>query len=106
MSLSKDSNQQYAGNGVALSPAVPAKGETARVVYKGLLADSGADRVYVHVGFGDDWKKTADYRMIRTEQGFEAAIPVTTANTMNLCFKDNANNWDNNAGDNYSFHVH
>ncbi|MDR3590237.1 MAG: carbohydrate-binding protein [Negativicutes bacterium] len=105
MTQDKRSNSKYEDNGIVLSPAVPAKGETARVVYNGLLAQSGADKVYVHVGFGDDWKRPTDYRMNRSGSGFEAQIPVAIANTMNLCFKDNANNWDNNSGHNYSYTV-
>lgn len=103
MTQQKQINAKYVNNGIVLSPAAPAKGETAKVVYNGLLAQNGADKVYIHVGFGDDWKKVSDYKMIRTGQGFEAAIPIAIDNTVNMCFKDNANNWDNNMGENYSF---
>jgi len=96
-------NVKYRGNGVVISPAVLKKGETAHVMYNGILARDGADRLYVHVGFGDDWKNVKDYKMIKTDQGFEAQIPVSFDDTMNLCFKDRANNWDNNSGNNYSF---
>jgi len=107
MTQNKKINAKYESNGIVISPAVPAKGETARVVYNGLLAQSGADKVYVHVGFGEDWKRSTDYRMNRSGDGygFEVQIPVAIANTMNLCFKDNANNWDNNSGENYSYNV-
>lgn len=105
MTQSQKINAKYQDNGIVITPAVPAKGETARIVYSGLLAKSGADKVYVHVGFGDDWKRSTDYRMIKAEDGFEALVPVAIANTMNLCFKDNANNWDNNSGQNYSYTV-
>ena len=98
-------NAKYVNNGIVISPAVLAKGETAKVVYNGLLAQSGAEKVYIRIGFGEEWKKANDYRMIRTDQGFEASVPVAIANTMNICFKDNANNWDNNSGVNYSFSV-
>jgi len=36
--------------------------------------------------------------MKRTSIGFEATIPVMEADTLNICFKDCANNWDNNSG--------
>lgn len=105
MAQQKNINAKYLESGVVLSPAVPAKGETAKVVYKGLLAQNGADKVYIHVGFGNEWQKSTDYKMIKTDEGFEAAVPVALDNTMNFCFKDRANNWDNNSGENYSFYV-
>jgi hypothetical protein len=105
MTQDKRINPKYENNGIVISPAVPAKGETARVVYNGLLAQSGADKVYVHVGFGQEWKRPTDYRMNKSADGFEVQIPVALANTINLCFKDNANNWDNNSGANYSYTV-
>lgn len=105
MTHDKRINAKYLENGIILTPAVPAKGETSLVVYNGLLAKNGAEKVYIHVGFGDEWKKSTDYKMIKTGEGFEVSVPVAIANTMNMCFKDNANNWDNNAGENYSFSV-
>jgi hypothetical protein len=101
----KPANTKYKGNGVTISPAAPAKGDTARVVYSGLLAQNGANKLYVHVGFGDGWRKTADYRMVKTDQGFETDVPVALDATINMCFKDSADNWDNNSGQNYSFEV-
>lgn len=98
-------NDKYLGKGITISPAEPTKGETARLIYNGLLAKNGATKVYVHVGFGEEWKKSTDYKMIKTGEGFEVAIPVAIDTTMNLCFKDNAENWDNNSGENYSFSV-
>jgi len=106
MKHEKKVNAKYVDSGVVLIPATPAKGETAKVVYNGLLAQSGADKVYIHVGFGEDWKKSIDYKMIRTQEGFEAAVPIAVDETMNLCFKDKANNWDNNSGENYSYSVY
>ncbi len=41
--------------------------------------------------------------MTRTDKGFEVSIPVLKADKLNVCFKDCANNWDNNSGKNYIF---
>lgn len=98
-------NNTYINNGVFLSPATPSAGDKVKIVYDGLLAKSGATDVFVRVGFGSRWENTYDYRMTRSDMGFEATIPVAKSDTMNMCFKDCANNWDNNSGRNYSFDV-
>jgi hypothetical protein len=43
--------------------------------------------------------------MMRTGMGFETTVPVIKPDTLNVAFKDCANNWDNNSGMNYSFDV-
>lgn len=95
----------YYENGVILKPNVIAKGEDATVLYKGLLYNSGADQVYMHTGYGTSWTQQKDIQMNRTEEGFVAQIPITTADNLNIVFKDSANNWDNNASSNYTFEV-
>ena len=98
-------NNNYEANGIHLSPAAPTPGEKVKITYDGLLAKSGAANVFARVGFGDNWSNLYDYRMERTGAGFEAVIPVVKSDTMNVCFKDCANNWDNNSGMNYSFSI-
>jgi len=92
-------------NGVTIAPAIPSAGEKVKLIYDGLLAKSGASDVLAHVGFGDRWDYLYDYRMQRTSTGFETTVPVTNSDTMNVCFKDCANNWDNNSGKNYTFDI-
>ncbi|MDP4092668.1 MAG: carbohydrate-binding protein [Bacillota bacterium] len=98
-------SSEYLTNGITLSPAVPSAGDTVRITYDGILSKSGATDVFAHIGYGNKWDKVTDYRMHRTTTGFETAIAVNNSDTMNLCFKDCANNWDNNSGKNYSFDV-
>lgn len=98
-------SNKYMSNGVSISPALPTVGEKIKVEYDGLLSKSGATHLYVHVGFGNRWENTYDYPMQRSSMGFEATIPVLKSDTLNLCFKDCANHWDNNSGKNYSFDV-
>ena len=95
----------YYENGVIITPNVVAEGDTATVTYKGILKNSGADTVYMHVGYGDSWRNTTAVQMYRTNEGFEARLPVTDYDKLNLVFKDSANNWDNNSGRNYRFEV-
>ncbi len=95
----------YYENGVILKPNVIAKGEDATVLYNGLLYHSGADTIYMHTGFGDNWTLQKDIQMRRTQEGFEAQLPIATCDHLNIVFKDSANNWDNNCSRNYSFEV-
>jgi hypothetical protein len=100
-----NSNNKYAANGVFITPALPASGEKVKLVYDGLLAKCGATEVYAHVGFGNNWENTNDYKMNKTSNGFEATIPIHTSKPLNICFRDSAYNWDNNSGRNYSFNT-
>ena len=102
---SKGSNNDYISNGVIISPPVPSTGEKVKVVYDGLLAKNGASHVYAKVGYGCNWNNESYLQMIKSSTGFETTISVSNADTLNLCFKDCANNWDNNSGKNYSFDV-
>lgn len=95
--------------GVVVDPTPITAGEEITVLYNGLLAQSGADQVYLHVGYGmaDHWNAVADMRMAKTGWGFVKTMSVPDASTrLNFCFKDTAENWDNNNGDNWSFQIH
>lgn len=85
---------------------VPApKNQNAEVVYRGLLVNSGADRVYLHYGY-DGWKNTATKPMFKQNDGsFFASVPAMGDHEINLCFKDSAANWDNNSGWNWSIPI-
>lgn len=95
----------YYENGVIVNPNVIVKGDKATVLYNGILKDSGADTVYLHVGFGNTWTDTKDIEMRKSKEGFEAEIPIKSDEQLKLAFKDCAGNWDNNSGRNYSFEV-
>lgn len=106
MFSTKPSNlTNYSTNGISISPTIPSAGEKVKLTYDGLLSKSGATDLSVRVGFGSDWHSLGEYHMTRTTDGFTANIPVAEAETMNVCFKDCANNWDNNSGFNYTFEI-
>lgn len=90
--------------GIVASPYPVNTGEELRVVYDGLLAQSGADRVFMHMGYGPvaSWSNTKDIEMMRTQRGFETTFRVDKPDRINFCFKDSAANWDNNNGLNWS----
>jgi hypothetical protein len=101
----QENNAAYRPNGVHVSPEVPTFGESVKIVYDGLLAKSGAQELYAHIGFGNTWAGTSDFKMNKTATGFEAVVPVSSQGPLQVAFKDNANNWDNNGGYNYTFTV-
>ncbi len=99
------SAQQYADNGVVLSKASLAVGDEIVISYSGLLAGSGADQVFAHVGYGENWDNKV-FILMENEGGvFKAAYKVLLPGILNISFKDSANNWDNNSSENYSFEI-
>lgn len=95
----------YTEQGVFIEKSDLVQGKTAKLKYSGLLYKHGAEEVYVHLGFGLLWEGLREIKMTRTEDGFEAEIPLEFADTLNFCFRDNAYNWDNNSYQNYSYEV-
>ncbi|MFZ5634489.1 MAG: carbohydrate-binding protein [Bacillota bacterium] len=79
-----------------------AYGNEATIEYNGLLMKSGADQVYLHYGFGDPvhWQNVSTQRMDRSPKGWEKTIRMIDDKAI-FCFKDSANNWDNNSGYNW-----
>ncbi|MFZ5644251.1 MAG: carbohydrate-binding protein [Bacillota bacterium] len=72
------------------------------IMYNGLLAKSGANQVYLHTGLGQNWDRVYDHRMEPTNNGWEKTIQMESSE-LSFCFKDSANNWDNNNGQNWMF---
>jgi len=90
---------------ISLEPGTPQRGQKVRVEYRGLLAQSGADTVWAHTGM-DGWKSIQDIPMERTPEGnFSCVTEASASQEMNMCFKDSANNWDNNSGQDWTFRL-
>ncbi|MDD4168678.1 MAG: carbohydrate-binding protein [Desulfotomaculaceae bacterium] len=85
--------------GVEVKPN--AFGNEVTICYNGLLAKSGADQVYLHHGSGDRWMDPSTQKMDKSFQGWEKTIRMKNDKTI-FCFKDSANNWDNNNGSNWA----
>jgi hypothetical protein len=99
------SKNKYITNGVYVNPAEITVGDKVRLSYDGILAKSGANEIFAHVGYGTKWNDAQYVKMAKTLSGFEATIPVTQQSPLNVCFKDPVDNWDNNSGKNYIFDV-
>ncbi len=90
---------------IALEPGTPRKGQEVRVEYRGLLAQNGADSVWMRCGI-DGWHNVEDIPMEQTPEGNFSCITRAEGNQeFNLCFKDSADHWDNNNGENWSFSI-
>lgn len=76
-----------------------------KISYVGSLYQNGAEEVFLHYGFGLQWDNVSEIKMEKTELGFQCEIEVGESESLNLCFRDNENRWDNNEGQNYIFPV-
>jgi len=94
--------------GLVVDPVPITAGEEITILYNGLLSSSGADQVYLHCGYGTSnaWNDVKSVKMDKTERGWVKKFTVDNSSRFNICFKDSANNWDNNNGINWSFEIH
>jgi hypothetical protein len=95
----------YNDDRVSLEPSPVKQGDSVHINYQGLLRNSGADQVFLHYGV-DGWKNTNTVPMNRMQNGvFGAEIKADAGREVNFCFKDSADNWDNNNGWNWSAEI-
>ena len=81
------------------------RGEKASVSYNGVLTNSGSEKVFLHYGF-DGWHDTDTVPMKKDHNGtFSTEVRVEGKNELEFCFKDSANNWDNNNGSNWKIEI-
>ena len=81
------------------------EGAKVKISYVGDLFQNDSKEVYLHYGFGTNWDNVSDIKMEKTELGFQCEIDILKAESLNLCFKNSANEWDNNLGENYTFPI-
>lgn len=85
---------------VTVEAFVTPTGQQFQVNYHGLLKNAGAREVYLHYGV-NNWAQTSTVRMEHTHDGGFMATIQPDAKAVEFCFKDNAENWDNNNGSNW-----
>ena len=78
---------------------------TVKISYTGKLFQEGSDEVFVHYGFGTNWDNVNEIQMEKSEIGFQAEIELISGESLNLCFRNSNNVWDNNEGQNYTFQI-
>ena len=76
-----------------------------KISYTGSLFNQGSDNVFLHYGFGLNWDNVSDVQMEKTDLGFQAEIELISSDSLNLCFRNSENVWDNNNGQNYVFNL-
>lgn len=79
--------------------------QTVKISYTGKFFQEGANEVYFHYGFGLLWENTNEVRMERTDLGFQAEVTLLPFETLNFCFRNDQNVWDNNENCNYVFPI-
>ena len=80
------------------------EGRTAKLTYKGTLAVPSTNEVYVHYGFGLLWENIQEIKLDKIDDyTYETEISISPSyDSINFCFRDDANNWDNNETKNYT----
>lgn len=76
-----------------------------KISYTGKLFQNGSDEVFIHYGFGNNWDNLNELKMEKSELGFQAEIELLSSDTLNLCFRNSNNEWDNNEAQNYIFPI-
>jgi len=66
--------------------------------YKGLLAQSGADAIFAHIGYGENWEDKTFIPMQKENDVFKATIKINHADDLNIAFKDSGDNWTTTLG--------
>lgn len=79
--------------------------QTVKVSYTGNFFQDGSNEVYIHYGFGLLWENVQEIKMEKTDLGFQAEIALISADSLNFCFRNENNCWDNNDNCNYSFPI-
>ena len=76
-----------------------------KISYTGKLFEENSKNVYLHYGYGINWDNISDVEMTKTELGYQAEIELMSSDSLNLCFRNSNNEWDNNENANYIFPI-
>jgi len=95
----------YLQHGVKISKSTLSVGDEITLTYNGSLVREGAHSVVAHLGYGDNWEEKLWLPMEKGKDCFKVKIKVAMPGSLNVCFNNNAEVWDNNYGHNYSFQI-
>lgn len=77
-----------------------------KISYTGkFFQENSNNDVYIHYGFGLLWDNVNEIKMEKTDLGYQAIIYLNGTESLNFCFKNSNNEWDNNNGKNYVFEI-
>ncbi|AGB40614.1 Carbohydrate binding domain (family 25) [Halobacteroides halobius DSM 5150] len=94
---------------VNIAPKPIHTGDIVTVSYNGKLAKNGAEKLYIHAGTSSsaNWQNITDIEMQPGSNGYwTAQLEVQNGEQFNFCFKDSANNWDNNNHQDWSYDIY
>ena len=78
---------------------------TVKISYTGRFFQDNSEEVFIHYGFGNNWDNLNEIKMEKSDLGFQAEIELLSNDSLNLCFRNSNNEWDNNDGQNYVFPI-
>ncbi len=76
-----------------------------KISYTGMFYERDNDKVYLHYGYGENWNDVNELEMTKTDLGYQVELDLPSTDTLNFCFKNQDNEWDNNFGENYIFNI-
>lgn len=76
-----------------------------KVSYTGKFYQGNNEKVFIHYGYGKDWNNVNEIEMKKTDLGYQTELCLIGGDTLNFCFKNQNNEWDNNCGKNYVFNI-
>lgn len=77
------------------------KNTTVTLIYSGKLIKNDSDKIYVVYGFNAGWDNTSKKEMLFDEGVFKVDIDLYNNDSLNFCFKNSNNEWDNNENNDY-----
>lgn len=76
-----------------------------KISYTGKFFQDSSEDVFIHYGFGLLWENVSEIKMEKTELGFQAEINLIESDSLNFCFRNDKDEWDNNECQNYIFPI-
>lgn len=76
-----------------------------KISYTGKFYQGNDEKVYIHYGYGKNWDNIQDVEMKKTDLGYQTELSLSGNETINFCFKNQNNEWDNNNGKDYIFNI-
>lgn len=78
---------------------------TVKISYIGKFFEDNSDEVFIHYGFGPNWDHLNEIKMEKTDLGFQTELELLESDSLNFCFRNGENVWDNNDNQNYIFEL-
>ena len=81
------------------------QGSNVKISYTGKFFQDNSEEVFLHYGFGLLWENVNEVKMEKTELGFQTELCLDGVDSLNFCYRNQNNEWDNNEGKNYIFPI-